>query len=332
MRHSPVVRLGVAAVACSVVTTAYSWAQPSGPHIGTASAARGSIPRTADGHPNLEGYWSFGTATPLERPPQVSGRPFFADDAEAERFETENEARRQALRAERLGVEEVREAERPFVIVDGRKLTSLIVDPPDGRIPYIAPERQQRLLPERYDGPEDVPLSERCLSGASGVPLFPAAAPPNVQVFQSPDHLVLLQEFGPEIRIIPFDGRKHVSGAIRSWSGHSSGHWDGDTLVVETTNFRARLQQRAASNRFDRNLRLVERLTLTAANVIWYEVTIDDPTLFTRTWTLRFPMRRKNEQVLEFACHEGNYSLANVLRGARAQDRAAGAGNAIDQK
>ena len=286
------------------------------------SADAQAVPRTADGHPNFEGYWVFSTATPVERPEQLAGVLFFANDAEADQFLQEADARRQATVTSRLGVMEVREnlLDRPFTEIAGRKVTALVFEPEDGRIPYKSPRDQQAPLVERFDGPADIPLSERCLRGASGAPLLQGVAPTNVQIFQSPDHLVLLQEYGPELRVVPFNGGAHLSSRFQMWTGDSRGRWEGETFVIDSTRFRDQLWQRPPASRFDHNLHLIERFTLTGPDTIWYEFTIDDPTLFTRPWSVHFALRRADGQTFEFACHEGNYSLPNMLRGARAQD------------
>jgi hypothetical protein len=282
------------------------------------------LPRTSEGHPNLEGYWVFGTPTPLERPEGFGKAPFFASDAEAEQFVRDAQTRRQATVTERIGVQEVREglANEQFIELNGRKVTSMIFEPNDGRIPFISPRVQQAPIEERYDGPEDLPLSERCLKDLSGAPLVPNAGPSILQIVQSPDHLALFQEYGRELRVVPFGGGAHLSNRFQEWTGDSRGRWEGDTLVIDTTNFRDAMRQRRPSSRFDHNLHLTERLTLIRPDVIWYEFTVDDPTLFTRPWSAHFSLRKKDDRVFEFACHEGNYSLPNILRGARAQEAA----------
>lgn len=211
----------------------------------------------------------------------------------------------------------------PLARVRGRTMTSLIVDPDDGRLPALTARGQvqaaQRSGSRRFDRVEDLSLALRCLRSAAGPPYFPAQPDANlIRITQSRDHVAITQEKYYETRVIRLGDGPHLSERIQSWMGDSVGHWDGDSLVVETTNFTEKL---SLGNRFDENLRLVERFTRTTAGVLIYQVTVDDPTAFTRPWTFVLPMRRTGEELFEFACHEGNYSLANILRGARAEER-----------
>jgi len=207
--------------------------------------------------------------------------------------------------------------------------TSLITDPPDGKIPALTPEAQQRdaaraeyrrLHPA--DGPEDIPLSQRCL--ARGLPLISAGYNSYYQIVQTPDYVVLHLEMMHDARIIPLDGRPHINQTVRQWLGDSRGHWEGDTLVVETTNFNDKpdgtVQIRAST---DTNLRLIERFTRVSANTINYEVTVSDPTTFTRPWTFKIPWKQTKDQIYEFACHEGNEAMPGTLSGYRAQEKMA---------
>jgi hypothetical protein len=210
----------------------------------------------------------------------------------------------------------------PLAMVGGRTMTSLIVDPVDGRLPALTARGQaqtQRAGSRRFDRADDLSLALRCLRSAAGPPYFPAQPDANfIRITQSRDHVAIVQEKYGETRIVRLNGGPHVAERIRSWMGDSVGRWDGDSLVVETTNFTDKL---ALGNRFDENLRLMERFTRTTPDVLLYEVRVDDPTAFARPWTFVLPMRRTGEELFEFACHEGNYSLANILRGARAEER-----------
>ena len=269
--------------------------------------------------PNFEGVWAYGTSTPLERPQQFADRPYFSSDAEAEKFRTEAEAARRAVQASRLGVPEFVEDEQPFIAEGGRKPTSLINDPADGRIPYLNPSAQRQPLADRFAGPTDFPLSERCVKGQAGPPMLPSAGPPHLQIVQTHDLIAFLQE-GHDVRLAPFDGRLDRT-AIRRWYGTARGWWEGGSLVVESSSFRSQRQQRNPFVRFDENLRVVERLSFIDSNTLRYEFTVDDPTVFARPWSGRFSMRRQVSPMFEFACHEGNYALPNILRGARSQER-----------
>ena len=210
--------------------------------------------------------------------------------------------------------------------------TSLIIDPPDGRLPPRTPEGQRRAdiraIPriERLDtgGCEDRDLWERCIS--MGVPRLPGGYNNNLQIFQTPDHVAILIEMVHEVRIIPLRPRPHIAPRIRQYLGDSRGYWDGDTLVVETTNFahEAHFFDYRDFRGSTGNLHLVERFTRVDADTLHYEFTVTEPTTFTTPWTARVPITKTEEPIFEYACHEGNYALANILRGARVQERAAG--------
>ena len=208
--------------------------------------------------------------------------------------------------------------ERPF---DNR--TSLIVDPPDGRIPALTPEGQERAAVRAADrrdhpadGPENRSLGERCLMFNAGPPMLSGPYNNYVQIFQFADHIVILNEMIHDARIVPLDGRPHAPAAVRSWQGDARGRWEGNTLVVDTTNFSDKTNFRGA----DERLHLVERFTRIDDTTLLYEFTVDDPTAFTRPWSAVLPMTKTNDQVFEYACHEGNYALTGILRGARAQE------------
>jgi hypothetical protein len=294
--------------------------------FGGVAAAQWRLPRTLDGHPDLEGVWDFATMTPLQRQARFSGREFMTYE-EAVAFGREAMANVEVQRQAGLGGGAVNEFwfERgPLASIDGRWPTSLIVDPSDGRLPALTPAAQQRATERstagrRFDGPADLSLSERCLRSAAGPPYLAGAPDANlIRITQSRDHVAIVQEKFHETRIIPLDGRRHVSPAIRSWVGDSRGMWERDTLVVETRNFTPAL---SLGPRFDEHLLLVERFTRTADDALLYAFTVDDPTFFVQPWHVRLPMRRTRSHLHEFACHEGNYSLPNILRGARYQEQ-----------
>jgi len=245
------------------------------------------------------------------------------NDTEAEQFLRELVANRQALQARNLGVPEFVEPDRPFVTIDGRKPTSIIFDPPNGQIPYIAKNVPQWPIPNRFDGPEDIPLSEKCQRALEVVPIFPRTGLLYMQIVQSHEYVAFVHESLHTARIVPLDGRPHIPEEIRTWYGDTRGRWEDDTLVVESTNFRDQLNQRGRPNRFDRNLRVVERFTMVTPEMVWYEFTVEDPTLFSAPWSGAFSMRKTNERIFEDACHEGNYATGNILRGARVQEGAA---------
>ncbi len=204
--------------------------------------------------------------------------------------------------------------------VDGVKRTSLVVDPPDGRVPPITPEGRQRNTEmfrsfNKYDSVKDRPLSERCLlsfGSSSGPPMLPVMYNNNYEIVQTPDNVVILVEMVHDARIIRINGT-HAPASVRQWLGDSIGHWEGDTLVVDTTNFTDQTRFRGASQ----NLHVIERFTRVDANNILYKVTIDDPSTFAKAWTAEYPFVATKGPIYEYACHEGNYAMTDILGGAR---------------
>jgi hypothetical protein len=296
---------------------------------------RWTPPKTADGQPDLQGVWNFSTITPLERPAEFAGRPFLTDEEIAEREKRAQVAATDEARSEDK-TRDVSAAYNDFWWDRGTKVvptkrTSLIVDPPDGRIPALTPEAQKReaaraAARQRMAGPEDFDLNDRCLVGFnSGPPIVPDAYNNHIQIFQTRTHVAVVNEMVHSARLIPLDGRPHVGAAIRQWTGDSRGHWDGNTLVVDTTNFSD--QGRGLMGGFrgsgDENMHLVERFTRVGPDTLLYEFTITDPTTYTRPWSVELPMARTDDRMFEYACHEGNYALANMLRGARESEKAA---------
>src|SRR5262249_985154 len=215
--------------------------------------------------------------------------------------------------------------ERGTKVVPTRR-TSLVVDPTDGKVPALTPEAQKmaaaRAAGSRRppEGPEDAGLPERCLLwGTAGPPMIPSGYNNNYQILQTPGYVVILVEMIHEVRIIPLDGRPHLPGNIRQWLGNSRGHWEGNTLVVDTTNFTDKTHFRGS----DQKLQLVERFTRTGPDTILYEFAVDDPTAFTKSWKGQAPFTRTPGPIYEYACHEGNYGMTNILSGARAQEKEA---------
>ena len=202
------------------------------------------------------------------------------------------------------------------------KRTSLIVDPRDGRIPYTEAGRARAAQPRGTNGPEDRGLTERCiLSLNAGPPLRPSAYNNNVQIVQAPGYVAMLNEMIHDVRMIPLDGRPHIGPRIRQWRGDSRGRWEGTTLVVETTNF----TEKTNFNGSTEDVRVIERFTRVAPDTLNYEFTVSDPRSYARPWTAAFPMTKTGEQIFEYACHEGNYGMTNLLSGARAEEKAADA-------
>ena len=316
--------------------------------ISTAAAAQSgdgsAAPRTSDGYPDLGGVWDFRTVTPVERPTEFADKEFLSEEEvaayAAERVRANNadldrEAKKliTTSRGQVNGTTETRDLalayndfwwDRGTAVIETRR-TSLVVDPPNGRIPPLtdagakrAAERL-RINQRPTEGPEDRPLGERCITGFnSGPPMLPSAYNMNVQIFQTADHVVLLNEMVHNARIIPLDGSDH--GPVPLWTGVSRGHWEGDTLVIETKNFLRETSFRNSS----RHLHLTERLQRLSEDSLLYTFTVTDPTTWTQPWTVELPMRQSDLPIYEYACHEGNYGMDGTLHGARAIEKAVG--------
>ena len=287
------------------------------------------IPRTADGHPDLQGNWSNATLTPFERPKDLAGKEFFTEQ-EAAAFARTTLERGNRDRRGATAQEDVGGAYNEVWFERGTKVasnlrTSIVVDPPDGRVPSLPPEASKaaalraEVQGRPPEGPEDFALPVRCLQwGTSGPPMVPGPYNNNYQIIQTRDHIVIDVEMIHDARIIPLSGRAHISPAIRRWMGDSVGHWEGDTLVVDTTNFTGNTHFRGS----DENLHVVERFTRTGADTMRYQFTVDDPTAFTKPWSGEIIMYPAPGPLYEYACHEGNYSLTGMLSGTRAAEKA----------
>lgn len=287
-------------------------------------------PRTPDGKPDLQGVWNSATLTPFERPKEAAGKEFFTLQ-EAEEFTKAELNRVDGDRRDGGDNADVNRAYNEFWRDRGKLTpdlrTSMIVDPPDGRVPPLTPQAQKIVAARRaasrgheFDGPEDRSLAERCIQVRNaGPPMIPTNYNSNYQIVQSPGYVALLSEQIHDVRVIPTDGRPHIPSNIRLISGDSVGHWEGDTLLVETTNF----TDRTAFQDSGEHMKLIERFRRTGPDTLMYEFTVDDPESFTRTWTARYPMTKTNDKIFEYACHEGNYGLAGSLSGARAEEKAA---------
>ena len=341
---------GYAAVLILLVTA-------SGATAPAAAQTGFELPRLGDGRPDLQGVWDFRTLTPLERPEDRAGRALLTPEEAAA---IEAAAAQRAIEADRSGIRTARLPaggnivsyndfwnDRGAGVVDDRR-TSLIVDPPDGRIPSPQPgaRRQLAVAAGAPAAPPDRPV--RFLVGASGcaapriagspsvVCAASNAGPPivpvsprgrynqNMQLFQTPDHVVVFTEMVHDARIVPLDGRDPLPDGIRQWMGSSRGRWEGDTLVVETTNFTDRTASFVPFTRLaigtGRTLHLTERFRLVGPDTLLYEFTIDDLTSFTRPFSAAIPMKRGTAPLFEYACHEGNYGMRNMLSGARIEE------------
>jgi len=316
MRQLMVVAMGVGMVFLRAQSPPKSW----------------TVARTPDGRPDLQGIWTNSTRTPLERPEEFRGRPFITEQ-EAVAYEkriltTGNRDRRDgdpeadvARAYNELFFDQGDKLSR----IDGRIPTSIIIDPPDGRIPPLTPEAQARVDAMRAyakqhpaDRAQDRALTERCIYWATaGPPMLPGPYNNLYQIYQTPGHVMLLSEMIHEARMIPLDGHPHVPSSVRLWTGDPRGHWEGDTLVIETTNFTGKTRFRGSSE----NLKVTEHLRRVDANTILYRFTIDDPTSFTKPWTGELPLVAASGPIFEYACHEGNQAMMDILAGARAEEK-----------
>ena len=299
--------------------------------------------RTADGQPDLQGTWTNATLTPFQRPPELAGKEFFTEQEQA------------AFEKRRLQQTDVESGDdgtrgpgdlarrayngawfdRGSHGVNTRR-TSLVVDPPDGRIPALTPEGKRKfdeahanVVAHPADGPEDRSLSERCVLFANaGPPMLATGYNNNYQIVQSPGFVTIIAEMAHDFRVIPLDGRPHLPPSVRQWKGDPRGHWEGTTLVVDTTNFAYNNKSRfggAYDGLTDQNLHITERFTRTGPNTIIYRATVDDPTIYTKPWTIETSSSKSEEPIYEYACHEGNYGMFGILSGERAQERTAAA-------
>jgi hypothetical protein len=305
-----------------------------------AQAQNWKPPRTLDGQPDLQGTWTNATLTPLQRPAELGSKEFFTEQEaaafEKQRIEQGDVDRIEGARGESdLARRAYNSAwfDRGTHVVKSRR-TSLIVDPPDGRVPPFTPDAKARhdavraaLALHPADGPEDRLLTERCiLFGAAGPPMLPEPYNNNYQIVQSPGFVTILAEMNHDARIIPLDSKPHLGAGMPQWKGNSRGHWDGDTLVVETKDFKFNGQSRFGvaylDGMSDGSLRVVERFTRAAPDTILYRAIVEDPTVYTKPWTVEISMTKRDDAIFEYACNEGNYGLAGILSGTRAEEAA----------
>ena len=292
-------------------------------------------PRTADGQPDLQGVWTNNTVTPLERPKDLAGKEFYTEaelqalaKQERERLdqiEEEGQPPANHSGVEGAAADDVHYDFSQFGLDRGQsklawnRRTSIIVGP-EGTIPPLTPEAGARLAEKKakakgheFDGPENFTLGTRCLARANvGPPMLPSAYNSNLQIVQGAGYVAIEAEEIHDVRIIPTDGRPHIPKSIHQWYGDSVGHWEGNTLVIDTTNFTDLKPFKGAQN-----LHVVERLTRVDEDTILYQFTVEDPGMWTKPWSGELPITKIDGQLYEYACHEANYPLANTLRGAR---------------
>ena len=335
-------RLYASICAGLLLFSAHAAGQDRSVRIQADPAAQWTPPRTPDGHPDLGGIWTNATLTPLERPPEFRDKPLLTE-AEASAYAQKMLQQDDRDRRDGSSDADLGRAYNEAWFDRGTKMvglrTSLIVDPPDGRLPALTPVAQAKLNAlDAYarlhpaDGPEDRPLAERCLLWpTAGPPMLPGVYNNTYEIVQGPGYVAIVVEMIHDVRIIPTDGRPHLPASVRQWLGNPVGHWEGDTLVVETTNFTDKTtdvgagMRRATFRGSDEQMRLIERFTRKDADTILYEFTVNDPTAFTKPWTARIPMTKTEGPLLEYACHEGNYAMTGVLAGARADEKKAAA-------
>jgi hypothetical protein len=336
MRKRIVAGFGVVGVAL-LTTVALTGQTPPRPSPGASTR----VPRTPDGKPDLQGIWDFRTVTPMERPAEFANKPFLTEkeaadyekriteqrNADSNRDESKKTSRGQVNGTEITA--DVALAYNDFwwdrgTKVIGSRRTSLVIDPPDGKIPAMTPAARARVekleaARERpAEGPEDRSVGERCLLGFNaGPPFSPGGYNMNVQIVQTPKYVMLMNEMVHTARVIPMDSRPFPN--LPQWVGTSRGRWEGDTLVIETKGFKGETSFRGSSP----NLHLIEKFTRSDNDTLVYQYTATDPTTWARPWTVEIPLRRTDDQIFEYACHEANYGMTNLLKGARAVDGAA---------
>jgi hypothetical protein len=319
-------RLLVAVAMCASLAFAQT-GKPRRPSMATPKGWK--APRIPDGVPDLQGMWTNVTITPLQRPANLATKAVFTE-AEAEAFEKETVARNNAD-VRTTGASDVANAYNDFWYNRGDQVvptlrTSLIVDPPDGRIPALT-DYGRKLAAERAeirrqrgpaDGPESRSLAERCIVWPTGgPPMLSSFYNNNYQIVQGPGYVAIYVEMIHDVRMIPTDGRPHVSENIRLWMGDPVGHWEGDTLIVETTNFTNDSPFQGSS----KDMKLIEKFTRVNNDVLMYEFTVNDP-VFTKPWTAQLPMTPIEGPLYEYACNEGNRAMEGMLAGAREDEKA----------
>lgn len=276
--------------------------------------------RTLDGQPDLQGIWSNSSSVPLERPESLGAKEFYTPQEVAENGKKGFQGDRAITGGahydlSQFGLDPSQDKFAPTL------RTSMIIGP-EGQIPAETPEAQRRDEAEaarrkghEFDGVENRPLAERCIVfSTAGPPMLPFAYNNNLQIFQGPGYVAILQELIHDVRIVPLDGHPHLPASVRQWRGDSRGHWEGNTLVVDTTNYNSRIAFLGSTE----SLHVTERFTRTAENILLYEFTVEDPATWVKPWSAQLPLLKGDGRIFEFACHEGNYGMANTLSEARA--------------
>jgi hypothetical protein len=297
----------------------------------TKATKKWSPPRTPDGHPDLQGVWTHGTRTPFERPPALGTKAFYteAEVAEQERLAAARRANPAASRPGDVGGDNEAFVDDDYQWMRTRQ-TSILVDPPDGRIPFRPEvEKKREFNNSNRDDFETMSSWDRCITRSPTL-MLPGGYNNGIRIVQTPGFAMIESEQIHEARIIPTDGRPHLDRSVTTWTGDPRGRWDGDTLVVDSTNYHDRgwLSTHASSGRLRATpnstaLHIVERFTMIDQNTIQYEMTVDDPNMFTQPWRASLLLNRSDDyRIYEYACHEGNAAIELVLRGARAEEKA----------
>jgi hypothetical protein len=306
-----------------LAAAALSWGQTSSASAPVKSKTSAD-PHTPDGQPDLQGIWNTSTVTPMERPRELAGKEFFASEAEAQAWAKAALAKTKEGLNDGVGAYNDGFFEFGTSTVKTRR-TSFIVDPPDGRVPPLTPaaqaawDKEQKIRRGRPNGPEDRSTAEQCVAIRTGVPpMTPWAYNSNYRIVQSKNQVAIYIEMIHDVRIIPLDGRRHLPSDVHLWYGDSIGHWEGKTLVVDTTN----LSGKTGFFGSDANLHVIERFSRMDGDTLLYQFTVDDPTAFTKPWKGELTMSAAPGPLAEYACHEGNYALPGILGGARAEDKA----------
>ena len=322
--------LGVAVLSANIAGQAPAPAAKAAPAAKPPAAKAYTPPKTPDGQPDLQGFWTNSTYVPFERPQGVTKEFYTPDEAEAA---IKTAAAREAEQTEPGTAADVHYDFSQFGLDRSQSKfayslrTSLVVDPPDGKVPPVNAQGQKRaaeraaarkLAGGPYDAVQNMAIGSRCIiMGGAGPPMMNAGYNANYQIVQSPGYVMILTEMIHDVRVIPLDNRAQPPQDVRQWIGLSRGRWEGNTLVVETTNFNGKNAFRGASE----NMKVTERFTRVADDVIDYKFTIEDPATWDRAWTADAPLAKTEGPIFEFACHETNYGIANILAGARAEEK-----------
>ena len=339
MNHRFLASLGVTAlaIALTVIMLAPPPAAAQAPKAAAVNAPKPTTAakpwtgKTPDGQPDLQGYWTNNTYTPLERPNGVTKAVYTKEErvvADKRAAEREEEQTVPGTVADVHYDFTQFSLDRSQTRLTGDMRTAMITDPPNGKIPPVTPEGQKRAADKaaerrkqgaQYDQVQNIPIGSRCVYTNAGPPMMPPGYNPAYQILQSPGFVTILIESLHETRVIPLDGRPHPPASVRSWLGDARGRWEGNTLIVETTNFNDKVAFRGASE----NMKVTERFTRLSDDEIRYSFTVNDPSTWEIPWTAEMPFVKIGGPIFEHACNEGNYGIANTLAGARAEEKRA---------